>query len=82
MAIARIVLHNVPNIQASWLTVGKSAAQLCLWAGANDLGSIMIEENVVSSAGASHRLDAEGMQAAIREAGYEPWLRNQRYERM
>lgn len=82
VAIARIVLHNVPNIQASWLTVGKSTAQLCLWAGANDFGSIMIEENVVSSAGASHKFDAEGIQAAIREAGYEPWLRNQRYEKV
>ncbi|MDR2938117.1 MAG: CofH family radical SAM protein [Prevotellaceae bacterium] len=80
IAIARIVLHNVPNIQASWLTVGKPTAQLCLWAGANDFGSIMIEENVVSSAGSSHKFDAEGIQAAIREAGYEPWLRNQRYE--
>jgi len=82
VAIARIVLHNVPNIQASWLTVGKSTAQLCLWAGANDMGSIMIEENVVSSAGSSHRFDEEGIQAAIREAGYEAWLRNQRYERV
>jgi len=82
VAISRVVLHNVPNIQASWLTVGKSAAQLCLWAGANDFGSIMIEENVVSSAGCSHRFDAEGIQAAIREAGYEPWQRNQKYERV
>ncbi len=80
VAIARMVLHNVPNIQASWLTVGKSTAQLCLWAGANDFGSIMMEENVVSSAGASYSFDAKGIQAAIREAGYEPWLRNQKYE--
>ncbi|MDR1342583.1 MAG: CofH family radical SAM protein [Prevotellaceae bacterium] len=80
VAISRIMLNNVPNIQASWLTVGKAAAQLCLWAGANDFGSIMMEENVVSSAGASHSFDKEGITAAIREAGYEPWLRNQRYE--
>jgi cyclic dehypoxanthinyl futalosine synthase len=80
VAISRIMLHNVPNIQASWLTVGKTAAQLCLWAGANDFGSIMVEENVVSSAGKSHALGREGITAAIREAGYEPWLRNQRYE--
>ena len=83
VAIARVVLHNVPNVQASWLTAGKNTAQLCLWAGANDLGSIMIEENVVSSAGGTrHRLSAKEMQDAIREAGYEPWLRNQRYERV
>jgi cyclic dehypoxanthinyl futalosine synthase len=80
VAIARIMLHNVPNIQASWLTVGKSTAQLCLWGGANDFGSIMMEENVVSSAGSCYKLDAEGIQLAIREAGYEPWLRNQKYE--
>ncbi|MDR3188509.1 MAG: CofH family radical SAM protein [Prevotellaceae bacterium] len=80
VAISRIMLNNVPNIQASWLTVGKAVAQLCLWAGANDFGSIMIEENVVSSAGASHSFDKDGITAAIREAGYEPWLRNQRYE--
>ncbi|MDR0711886.1 MAG: CofH family radical SAM protein [Prevotellaceae bacterium] len=79
VAISRIMLYNVPNIQASWLTVGKAAAQLCLCAGANDFGSIMLEENVVSSAGESHAFDKEGITAAIREAGYEPWLRNQRY---
>jgi cyclic dehypoxanthinyl futalosine synthase len=77
IAIARIMLPNVPNIQASWLTVGKETGQLCLHAGANDFGSIMIEENVVSSAGASHSMDAEGIQKAIREAGFEPRLRNQ-----
>ncbi|MDR3365492.1 MAG: dehypoxanthine futalosine cyclase [Prevotellaceae bacterium] len=81
VAISRIMLNNVPNIQASWLTVGKAVAQRCLWAGANDFGSIMIEENVVSSAGASHSFDREGITAAIREAGYEPWLRNQKYEK-
>jgi cyclic dehypoxanthinyl futalosine synthase len=77
IAISRIVLNNITNIQASWLTVGKATAQVCLHAGANDLGSIMMEENVVSSAGARHRMDAEGMQQTIREAGYEPWLRDQ-----
>ncbi|MDR0565721.1 MAG: CofH family radical SAM protein [Prevotellaceae bacterium] len=81
VAISRIVLNNVANIQASWLTVGKAVAQLCLWAGANDFGSIMIEENVVSSAGASHAFDRHSITAAIREAGYEPWLRNQKYEK-
>lgn len=80
IAISRIMLPNVKNIQASWLTVGKQTAQLCLHAGANDFGSIMLEENVVSAAGAPHRFTAKGIQEAIREAGFEPQLRNQQYE--
>ena len=80
IAISRIMLPNVKNIQASWLTIGKDIAQVCLHAGANDFGSIMIEENVVSSAGASYKFDAEGIQNAISEAGFTPQLRNQKYE--
>ena len=80
IAISRIMLPNIKNIQASWLTVGKKTAQLCLNAGANDFGSIMIEENVVSAAGAPHRFTSKGIQEAIREAGFEPQLRNQQYE--
>jgi cyclic dehypoxanthinyl futalosine synthase len=80
IAISRIMLPNVNNIQASWLTVGKQTAQLCLHAGANDFGSIMIEENVVSAAGAPHRFTSTTIQQAIREAGFEPQLRNQQYE--
>jgi cyclic dehypoxanthinyl futalosine synthase len=80
IAMSRIMLPNVKNIQASWLTVGKPTAQLCLQAGANDFGSIMIEENVVSAAGAPHRFTSKGIQAAITEAGFEPQLRNQQYE--
>ena len=80
IALSRIMLPNVKNIQASWLTVGKEVAQLCLHAGANDFGSIMIEENVVSAAGAPHRFTYKSIQAAIREAGFEPQLRNQQYE--
>lgn len=80
IAISRIMLPNIINIQASWLTVGKEVGQLCLHAGANDFGSIMIEENVVSAAGAPHRFTADGIQQAIREAGYEPQLRTQQYE--
>jgi cyclic dehypoxanthinyl futalosine synthase len=80
IAISRIMLPNVKNIQASWLTVGKEVAQTCLHAGANDFGSIMIEENVVSAAGAPHRFTSKSIQAAIREAGFEPRLRNQQYE--
>ena len=80
IAISRIMLPNIKNIQASWLTVGKQTAQLCLHAGANDFGSIMIEENVVSAAGAPHRFTYRTIQQAIREAGFEPQLRNQQYE--
>lgn len=80
IALSRIMLPNVDNIQASWLTVGKQTAQLCLHAGANDMGSIMIEENVVSSAGATNSMNAKSIQVAIREAGFEPKKRNQKYE--
>ena len=80
IAMSRIMLPNVINIQASWLTVGKQVGQLCLHAGANDFGSIMIEENVVSAAGARFRFTADGIQQAIREAGFTPQLRNQEYE--
>lgn len=79
IAISRIMLPNVKNIQASWLTVGKKTAQICLHAGANDFGSIMLEENVVSAAGAPHRFTYKSIQEAIREAGFEPQLRNQQY---
>ena len=80
IAISRIMLPNIKNIQASWLTVGKQVAQICLNAGANDFGSIMIEENVVSAAGAPHRFTSKTIQEAILEAGFEPQLRNQQYE--
>lgn len=80
IAISRIMLPNIENIQASWLTVGKETAQICLNAGANDFGSIMIEENVVSVAGAPHRFTAQGIQDSIRQAGFEPQLRTQEYE--
>ena len=79
IAMSRIMLPNVVNIQASWLTVGKKIAQVCLQAGANDFGSIMIEENVVSAAGARFRFTADGIQEAIREVGFTPQLRNQQY---
>ncbi|MBL7931312.1 MAG: dehypoxanthine futalosine cyclase [Bacteroidia bacterium] len=80
IAMSRIMLPNIINIQASWLTVGKATAQLCLHAGANDFGSIMIEENVVSAAGAPHRFTYKTIQESIREAGFIPQLRNQQYE--
>lgn len=80
IAISRIMLPNIKNIQASWLTVGKKIAQTCLHAGANDFGSIMLEENVVSAAGAPHRFTYKSIQEAISEAGFEPQLRNQEYK--
>lgn len=80
IALSRIMLPNIKNIQASWLTVGKQVAKLCLHAGANDFGSIMIEENVVSAAGAPHRFTYRTIQEAIRDAGFEPQLRTQLYK--
>ncbi len=79
VAIARIMLPNIENIQVSWLTIGPELAQLCLHAGANDMGSIMIEENVISAAGARYRMDAQQIQQCIRQAGFEPRLRDQLY---
>ncbi len=78
IAISRLVLNNIDNIQASWLTVGKPTAQMALHCGANDMGSIMIEENEVS-AGANNSFDADGIRRAIREAGFTPALRDQLY---
>ena len=80
IALSRIMLPNIKNIQASWLTVGKEVAQICLYAGANDFGSIMLEENVVSAAGAPHRFTFKSIQDAIQQAGFEPQLRTQKYE--
>jgi cyclic dehypoxanthinyl futalosine synthase len=80
IAISRILLNNIKNIQASILTVGKEIGMLSLHSGANDLGSIMIEENVVSAAGANNRFNANEIQSIIKEAGFVPGRRNQKYE--
>jgi len=66
----------VPNIQSSWVTQGLKVGQLALLYGANDMGSLMIEENVVASAGTVHHLTLAQIQDAIREAGYVPRQRN------
>ena len=79
IAIARLVLDNVDHIQASWLTVGLETGILALRAGADDMGSIMIEENVVSAAGAHFSLDEKQLRSAIESAGFTPWLRDQIY---
>ena len=80
IAISRIMLPNIKNIQTSWLTVGPEIAQLSLHGGANDMGSIMIEENVVSAAGAPYRFTANSIQECIKNAGFKPQLRSQLYK--
>src|SRR5947207_5344931 len=79
-AIARLYLDNIPNIQSSWVTQGLKVGQLALLFGANDMGSLMIEENVVASAGTVHYLTLEQIKGAIREAGYVPRQRNVFYQ--
>ena len=79
LAISRIVLHNIPNLQVSWVTQGPRIAQLALEFGGNDFGSTMIEENVVASAGVSHRLSEEEIRSYIQEAGYIPKRRKMDY---
>jgi cyclic dehypoxanthinyl futalosine synthase len=79
-AIARLYLDNIPNIQSSWVTQGLKIGQLALLFGANDMGSLMIEENVVSSAGTVFHLTLDQIKSAIREAGYTPRQRNVYYQ--
>jgi cyclic dehypoxanthinyl futalosine synthase len=79
-ALARIFLDNFPNVQSSWVTQGPDIGQVALKYGANDFGSVMMEENVVSSAGTTFRLDAAQIEMLIRDAGYEPRRRNNWYE--
>lgn len=81
IAISRIALLNIKNIQASWLSMGVSSAQMALHAGANDMGSIMIEENVVSATSNNKTtMDKDEMERVIRIAGFTPRRRNQAYE--
>jgi len=79
-AVSRLYLDNVPNIQSSWVTQGPKIGQLALYFGANDMGSLMIEENVVASAGTVYYLSLEQIKRAIRESGYIPRQRNVFYE--
>lgn len=78
-ALSRIYLDNIPNIQSSWVTQGLDIGQVALKHGANDLGSIMIEENVVSQAGATFRMGVEDMKRLIQDLGYEPRQRDNWY---
>ena len=80
LAISRLVLDNVPNIQASWVTQGPKIAQLSLFFGANDMGSTMIEENVVAAAGVSFRQSEQDLIRIIENAGFKPAKRNTFYE--
>ena len=79
LALSRLVLDNVPSIQASWVTMGPQIAQLALFCGANDFGSLMVEENVVATAGVSFRLSREQIHTVIRTAGFEPRQRSMDY---
>ena len=79
-AVARLYLDNVPHIQSSWVTQGEKTGGLAMWFGADDMGSLMIEENVVAEAGTVHHLTLDQMKRAIRERGKIPRQRNVRYE--
>lgn len=79
LALSRIILDNVPNLQASWVTQGDKMAQVALFFGANDLGGTMLEENVVAAAGCSFRMSQEEMISLIRRAGFRPAQRTTTY---
>ncbi len=79
LAVSRLVLDNVPNIQASWVTMGPEIAQLALFYGANDFGSLMIEENVVAAAGVSYSMSRADIHKVIRAAGFTPVQRTMNY---
>ena len=80
LAVSRLVLDNIRNIQVSWVTMGSGVAQVALQFGANDFGSTMIEENVVAAAGVRHRLSVDEIRRIISDAGYDPRQRNMSYE--
>jgi cyclic dehypoxanthinyl futalosine synthase len=79
IAIARVFLDNFPHIQSSWVTMGRKTGQMALHYGCDDMGSLMIEENVVSSAGTTHRVNKEEIENMIRHVGFEPWQRDNVY---
>ena len=81
-ALARLVLDNVPHLQASWVTMGGGIAQAALHMGCDDFGQVMIEENVVSAAGTTFAMDSEEVERHIRDAGFLPARRNMRYQRL
>jgi len=79
LALARLYLDNIPNLQASWVTMGPKIGQLALFFGANDMGSVMMEENVVSAAGTTYRLNEAQIRRLIADAGWQPQQRDQYY---
>jgi cyclic dehypoxanthinyl futalosine synthase len=79
LAIGRIILDNVPSMQSSWVTMGHKVGQIALRFGANDYGSLMMEENVVSAAGTTYRTTLQEIDRLIRDAGYRPMRRRQDY---
>jgi 2-iminoacetate synthase ThiH len=81
-ALSRLYLDNFPSLQVSWPTMGPEVGQVALRFGGNDFGSAMIEENVVSQAGAIFKLSAEDIERYIQAAGFTPRRRNMRYERL
>jgi cyclic dehypoxanthinyl futalosine synthase len=80
VAVSRIMLDNIPNFQSSWVTMGPEIGKLSLHYGCNDFGSTMMEENVVSAAGTTHKVNINLSLKLIREAGKIPAQRNTRYE--
>jgi cyclic dehypoxanthinyl futalosine synthase len=82
LALARIYLNNIPNVQVSWLTVGLADGRRGLHFGANDIGSTMIEENVISKAGANHKATEEMLRQVIVEEGFTPRQRRADYKRI
>jgi cyclic dehypoxanthinyl futalosine synthase len=82
IAVARIYLDNFPHIQSSWVTMGRRTGQVALHYGCDDMGSLMLEENVVSAAGTSYTVNREEMLHLIRDAGFEPWQRDNVYRAM
>src|SRR5205085_7190127 len=77
LAIARLYFDNIPSLQSSWVTMGPKVGQLALFFGANDMGSVMMEENVVSAAGTTYRLAERDICRLIRDAGWVPAQRDQ-----
>lgn len=78
-AVARLFLDNIPNLQSSWVTQGPAVGQVALFFGANDFGSVMFEENVVSSAGTTYSMDSDSIEHHVLEAGFWPWRRDVHY---
>jgi len=79
-ALARLFLDNIPHLQSSWVTQGPSIGQIALSFGADDFGAVMFEENVVSAAGTTFRMNSDFIESQIRRAGFTPWQRNVRYQ--